>query len=412
MKNTPFKFLFLLIINLTFVFSAAAWDDTGHKLTTYIAWEQMSPQAREKAFKILMSAPEDAHLSVFYLQDSRSAAVKQRELFMLASTWADIVRDKDFKNRYAKYHKGDWHYADTYWRVTDGKVEVLKDFAEPTGKAVEQLFAFEKLLRNTNADDADKAIALAWILHLGGDIHQPLHTSGRVTEYDLKGDQGGNRYSLSPKEATGDARLNLHWFWDSIIGRNIARRDDACDAEYLRGIVQVTKRKYPYTEMQSRLKLGKFDDWQQEGFQIASTKLYPESLKFGVEPTEEYRKMAFEISQERLALAGYRMGEMLNQILFTMEDFNADKAKYEKEAKDSGSKIGQGADDVWLWLNTREKLYKAVDLRDSSIYVDVDNSVITLRGTVLNEQHKALAVQVAKNVEGVSDVKNLLKISR
>ncbi len=315
MKHTYYKILFLAVINLTFAFSAAAWDDTGHKLTTYIAWEQMSPAAREKAFKILMSAPEDAHLSVFYLSDSRSAATKQREFFMLASTWADIVRDKDFKNRYAKYHKGDWHYADTYWRTVEGKVEVLNDFAEPTGKAVEQLFAFDKLLRDANASDADKAIALAWILHLGGDIHQPLHTSGRVTEYDPKGDQGGNRFSLAPKEATGDARLNLHWFWDSIIGRNIARRNDACDTSYLPTIARAIMKKYPAAAMQPRLKLGKFDDWQQEGFQIASTKLYPTSLKFGEAPSESYKKMAYGIAKEQIALAGYRMGAMLNQIL-------------------------------------------------------------------------------------------------
>ncbi|MCY7375479.1 MAG: S1/P1 nuclease [Pyrinomonadaceae bacterium] len=314
MKNLCVKFLFLVIINIAFVFSASAWDDTGHKLTTYIAWEQMSPAARERAIKILLSAPEDSDLSVFYLQDSRSAAAKQRELFMIASTWADIVRDKDFKNRYAKYHKGDWHYADTFWRVTDGKVDVIKDFAEPKGKAVEQLFAFDKLLRDAAASDADKAVALAWILHLGGDIHQPLHTSARVTEDDPKGDQGGNRFSLAPKDATGDARLNLHWFWDSIIGRNTARQNDACDSDYLPPIAQEIMKKYPAAKMQNRLKSGKFDEWQQEGFQIASTKLYPASLKFGEAPSEQYKKMAFDVSEEQIALAGYRLGAMLNQI--------------------------------------------------------------------------------------------------
>jgi len=314
MKNTHLKFLFLLIINLTFVFSATAWDDTGHKLTTYIAWEQMSPTAREKAFKILMSAPEDAHLSVFYLQDSRSVAVKQRELFMIASTWADIIRDRDFKNRYAKYHKGDWHYADTFWRVTNGKVDILENFAEPKGKAVEQLFAFDKLLRDAAAADADKAIALAWILHLGGDIHQPLHTSARVTETEPKGDQGGNLFVLSPKEATGGDRLNLHWFWDSIVRRSITRQNDACDTDYLPPIAQAMMKKYPAAKMQPRLKLGRFNDWQQEGFQIASTKFYPESLKLGVAPSENYKKTAFEIAEEQIALAGYRMGAMLNQI--------------------------------------------------------------------------------------------------
>lgn len=315
MKNTFAKLLLAVIINVVFVLTVSAWDDTGHKLSTYIAWEQMSPQAREKAFRILMSAPEDSDLSVFYVQDSRSAATKRRELFMIAATWADIVRDKNFKNRYEKYHKGDWHYADTFWRVTaDGKVDVLKDFAEPKGKAVEQLFAFDKMLRDTSASDADKAIAMAWILHLGGDIHQPLHTSARVTEDNPKGDQGGNLSMLSPKDATGNDRLNLHWFWDSIVGRSIPRFYDACDSDYLPPLAQEIMKKYPLAKMQNRLELGQFDKWQQEGFQIASTKLYPASLKLGETPPENYKKMAFEIAQEQIALAGYRMGAMLNQI--------------------------------------------------------------------------------------------------
>lgn len=317
MKNLFAKLLFTVIINIVFVLTASAWDDTGHKLATYIAWEQMSPQARERAIKILLSAPEDSDLSVFYLQDSRSAAAKQRELFMIASTWADIVRDKNFKIRNAKYHHGTWHYLDTFWRYANGKVELVPELKSDEENAVERLFVFDKMLRDATASDADKAIALAWILHLGGDIHQPLHDSGRVTEDNPKGDQGGNLFMLSPKDAKSEDRLNLHWYWDSIIGRNIARTGDACDSDYLPPLAQEMMKKYPAAKMQNRLKLGKFDEWQQEGFQIASTKLYPVSLKFGEMPSETYKKMAFEIAQEQIALAGYRLGAMLNQIFET-----------------------------------------------------------------------------------------------
>jgi len=422
MKKVPIKCLFLLIINFAFAFSVSAWDDAGHKLTMYIAWEQMSPTAREQAIKILLSAPEDSDLSVLYLQDSRSAAAKQRELFMIASTWADIVRDKNFKVRYEKYHKGDWHYADTFWRNVNGKIEVLKDFQEPKGKAIEQLFAFDKLLRDASASDADKAIALAWVLHLGGDIHQPLHTSARVTEYDPKGDQGGNLFMLSPKGATGNDRLNLHWFWDSIVGRNIPRVNDACDSDYLPPIAQAMMKKHPAAKMQNRLKLGRFDEWQQEGFQIASTKLYPATLKFGEMPAENYKKMAFEIAEEQIALAGYRLGAMLNQIFgnqeltrkefyLTREEFDKDKAKYEKQAKDVGNAIGQGPNDSWLWYKTRAQLVKTDELRDSTINIDVDNSVVTIKGKVSSKAQKEKAVSVAKSVDGVKAVKDLLKIS-
>jgi len=314
MKILLIKFLLLLTVNLIFIASVPAWDDTGHKLTMLVAWERMSPQARERAVKLLLSAPEDSHLSVFYLQNSRSDESNKREFFMLASTWADIVRNRDFKVRFGKYHQGDWHYADTFWRQTSGKVEVITNFAEPKGKAVDQLFAFDKLLRDASASDADKAIALAWILHLGGDIHQPLHTSARVTELEPKGDQGGNLFELMPKDTPRENKVNLHWYWDSIIGRNIPRRNDACDSEYLPAIAKAITEKYPFAKMQNRLKLGKFDEWQQEGFRIASTKLFPPTLKRNEMPSEEYKKKAFEIAQEQIALAGYRMGDMLNQI--------------------------------------------------------------------------------------------------
>ena len=117
--------LLVFLIFLVGVLPVAAWDDTGHKTIAYIAWEQMTPAVREKVFGILMNAPEDSDLSVFYLQDSRSEAVKRREFFMIAATWADIVRDKKFKNRFEKYHHSNWHYSDTFWTMENGAVKIL-----------------------------------------------------------------------------------------------------------------------------------------------------------------------------------------------------------------------------------------------------------------------------------------------
>ena len=315
MKNYILLSTAFFIVILSFGSNVSAWDDTGHKLVSYIAWQQMSPTAREQAVKLLLSAPEDSDLSVFYLQDSRSEAVKQRELFMIASTWADIVRDKKFKNRFAKYHHGTWHYYDTFWREKNGKIELVSDMKSDSENAVERLFAFDKILRSESASDEDKAIALGWILHLVGDIHQPLHDSARVTDLEPKGDQGGNLFLLSPKDAVGENRLNLHWYWDSIIGRNIPRLNDACDSDYIPAIAQDIMKNYPISKMQNHLETGQFDKWQQEGFSIASTKVYPSSLIRFENPSDNYRKQAFKIAQEQIALAGYRLGQTLDQIL-------------------------------------------------------------------------------------------------
>ena len=314
MSKKLIKNLFLLVMVFVFAFSVRAWDDAGHKLTGYIAWQTMSADVREKVTKILLSAPEDSDLSVFYLSSSRSDEARKRELFMIATTWADIVRDRDFKVRYEKYHKSNWHYADTFWTLENNQVKILPNPNDEGGKAVEKLFDFEKVLKDANASNADKAIALAWILHLGGDIHQPLHTSARVTELEPKGDQGGNLFLLTPKDTPRQDQVNLHWFWDSIVGRNTARKNDACDADYLPPIAAEMMKKYPLAKMQNRLNLGKFDVWQQESFKIASTEVFPSTLIRFQTPTENYKKNAFKIAQQQIALAGYRLGAMLNQI--------------------------------------------------------------------------------------------------
>lgn len=312
MLKKTIKILFLLLFVCTI--SISAWNDAGHKTIAYIAWERMTPEARERAFRILMSAPEDAHLSALYAQDSRSESIKRRELFMIGATWSDIVRDRKFKVRFEKYHKANWHYADTFWREENGQVKILENFPEDHGKATEKIVEFTKLLQTPSAPDAEKAIGLAWILHLVGDIHQPLHTSARVTELEPKGDQGGNLFLLTPKDTPREKSMNLHWFWDSILERNFPR-NDACDGDYIPMLAEMIMRKYPYSEMQTRLNLGEYNGWQQEGVRLAMTDVFtPTLIRFEM-PSEGYRKNAYRIAQQQMALAGYRIGETLNRIL-------------------------------------------------------------------------------------------------
>ena len=95
----------------------------------------------------------------------------------------------------------------------------------------------------------------------------------------------------------------------------------------------------------------------------------------------------------------------------TREDYERDKERYNREAKESGRTVGTGVNDGWLWVKTRFDLAAADDLRDSTINVDVDKAVVTLSGTVASAAQKTRAEQVAKSVEGVTSVKNNLKVS-
>jgi hyperosmotically inducible protein len=95
----------------------------------------------------------------------------------------------------------------------------------------------------------------------------------------------------------------------------------------------------------------------------------------------------------------------------TREDYERNKEKYAKEAKDAGRKIGAGVSDGWLWVKTRYELAATDDLRDSTINVDLENGVATLTGTVPTAAQRVKAEQVAKAVEGVTAVKNMIKVA-
>lgn len=311
LKNSV-KVLFLIC--LIFPLVAFAWDDVGHKTTAYIAWQQLTPQARERVSKILQEAPEDSNLSAYFMGDARPLALRQMEHFMLASTWADIVRDRDFKTRFGKYHKSNWHYSDTFWRGGSGEpATIVENPNEEGGKAVERLFEFDKVLRSASASDAEKAIALAWIMHLIGDLHQPLHTSARITDLEPKGDQGGNLFLLTPKDTPRNQQENLHWFWDSIIVRNTPR-GETCDTDFVPKVAAPMMKKHTAAKMSGRLNPGKYDEWQKESFKLAMTEVFPKTLVRFQMPTAAYKKNAFQVSQQQIALAGYRMGALLNQI--------------------------------------------------------------------------------------------------
>ena len=109
------------------------------------------------------------------------------------------------------------------------------------------------------------------------------------------------------------------------------------------------------------------------------------------------------------ANTGMTGNTMMNSNL-SRADFDKDKDRYAKEAKDAGRTVGSGVNDSWLWTKTRAAMLAATDLRESTINVDVSNEIVTLTGTVANAAQKTKAEEVAKGIEGVKSVKNDLKV--
>ena len=321
----PRSILSILLLAV-FVSAAApnsfAWDDVGHKISAYIAWRQMTPAARENVIRILRLAPEDSDIATYYFQYGPEAqTVRDREYFELIATWADIVRNfgmspdqrRVFEDRFRKYHKGNWHYSDTFWKEVNGKPE-LEPASEESGLAVEKLADFDKVMRSKDATDKEKAVAIAWFEHLAGDIHQPLHASARITDLDPKGDQGGNLFLLTPKGTPRADELNLHWFWDSIVNRNIPLKGETCDRAYVESLGDMMMKKYPIARMRNRLELGQYEKWKEESFALVPTNVFSPDLKRFEAPSARYKRNALRVAEQQLALAGYRMGETLNNI--------------------------------------------------------------------------------------------------
>jgi BON domain len=94
----------------------------------------------------------------------------------------------------------------------------------------------------------------------------------------------------------------------------------------------------------------------------------------------------------------------------SQEDYEKEKESFGEKAKDLGDKIGAGLTDGWLWVKTRGALLAADDLEESGINIDVNNGVITLRGTVPNQEQVKKADAAAKGISGNKGVQNQLKV--
>ncbi|HEX7315448.1 MAG TPA: BON domain-containing protein [Pyrinomonadaceae bacterium] len=103
-------------------------------------------------------------------------------------------------------------------------------------------------------------------------------------------------------------------------------------------------------------------------------------------------------------------GSAYNRNYNSKEEYEKDKANYRAEAKNKNESIGEGLEDGWIHIKVRAALAAVDDLRDSTINVDVDNNVVTLRGSVGNAASKKAAEDAAKKVDGVKSVSNKLEI--
>src|SRR5215475_2406731 len=123
----------------------------------------------------------------------------------------------------------------------------------------------QRILANEN-DPGRKAIALAWLFHLVGDIHQPLHTAQLFTADYPQGDRGGNEICVRVMQA--GQLMDLHRFWDGVItsSSNLTR---------LRNEATVLRNRQEFQRSQlTELASTDFEAWAKESYEIATKIAY------------------------------------------------------------------------------------------------------------------------------------------
>jgi hypothetical protein len=303
----------LLVLTLATLGSARparAWDEMGHKVVARIAWDRLTPRARERAVALLMAAPADAGLRQLLPDDGRPLEERQRDLFVNAAYWADQIRTRTHPgNRFAH---GQWHFQDLVWEQNIPGGPIMEHPERLTGG---ELLTQETRIAGTLGDaarpDSSRAVDLAWLLHLVGDAHQPLHNSARVTPQDTAGDRGGNLFLLGGLYPFS----NLHAYWDALVGYAVPwAPGDRSESDYVGSVAARIESRHPASALQGRLRPGEFNEWAREGLRAAE-RSYPVWLVRGQRAPLRYREYAWSYGEERVALAGYRLADILNRTL-------------------------------------------------------------------------------------------------
>ena len=175
---------------------ALAWNIPGHMLSAAIAYQvlqQESPQTIEKVKAVLEKHPWYANQWQARLQDV-PVADHGLVLFMQAARWADDIRSND-----KQQHRALWHYINWPFKP-DGQPPTVQ-IREPEPVNILTALAENESVVKNESDPERKAIALAWLFHLVGDIHQPLHTAQLFTVDYPQGDRGGNEICVRVTQA-------------------------------------------------------------------------------------------------------------------------------------------------------------------------------------------------------------------
>jgi hypothetical protein len=275
-----------------------AWNATGHRIVAAIAYDHLTAKARARVDELLRQHPD-------------LKTLMGRDAFLQASVWPDVIKgDKRFYDDTlanaqttpllpgftaagfpSMARHTNWHYIDLPFSPDGTPLEPI-----PSPNALIEL---RRLMKAADISAYD----LPWLVHLTGDVHQPLHCTSRFTKSQPKGDQGGNLVYVTPGR-------NLHALWDDLAG------SDATDAYVNRYAAEITAEFVKGRGQPPRLSKDP-KKWVDEGFELAKREVYtfgPEtgSREHPLALPPAYEENARRIARIQIAKAGFRLAAALN----------------------------------------------------------------------------------------------------
>jgi hypothetical protein len=291
-----------------------AWNSLGHKTVAEIAWRQLDAKTRQSIVDTIRRHPRfDKDFAMKAEGDDK--VTQDHWIFQNAATWPDEIR----KNK--EYDRPSWHYIDLpiFLNPGDkdvfaGKLPVNISTDYPTKLPIDQYNILQAIAHceaalKSKAPPEVKAVALCWLLHLVGDIHQPLHCSGLFSvERFPKGDKGGNEIPLRRGK-------NLHSLWDGLLG------SDSKMSAVNKAANELSDKNHFSVEWETATDEKDSRKWAEESHAVCETVVYDPAILDAVrsagdkiEPIElpvSYYTNAGEVARERMLLAGLRLAALL-----------------------------------------------------------------------------------------------------
>lgn len=303
--TTRFSVLFLAIVLASHAQVAGAWSRSGHMITAAIAYDDLiarNPQIIAQIEEIMAKHPDRAAFEI--VGGPGRGEARTRRIFLEMARWPDDIRTTPFDHP-------TWHYASR--AIVDQRNPPSPLPGESHAGAAGEAFALNlRVASDSGATPAERAVALCWVFHLLGDVHQPLHTVDQVSARFPEGDRGGNLQFI--RDPRTSEFMNLHAYWDGIVRGN-GESQEAIDNG--RGLAA----RYPRSQFpqlkSATLATGGFATWSNESFEIARKVAYRSDLSTGVSQaegkplTDAYVTESTSAGERQIVLAGYRLADLL-----------------------------------------------------------------------------------------------------